>query len=205
MRLALVVSAVAAAIQSGKAEEKPKLPPFTVVITALTAGVADKEMQAFKKGLEGLKGYAELISRNPSPQQTREENFEDWTFRIPGELKFDPTPLWQAFINVRCRKYRLTLTGALSQEAQTKKLFITSFSGKSKVKLMNRPKGQFDDPDKKTEDIVGKLAELFAGGKLHYTVSGDIFNHGGALAILLASYEEASPPPPPPKGKDDKK
>jgi len=202
MRLALVVSAVAAAIQSGKAEEKPKLPPFTVVITALTAGVADKEMQAFKKGLEGLKGYADLVSRIPSPPQPKGENFEDWTFRIPGELKFDPTPLWQAFINVRCRKYRLTLTGALSQEAQTKKLFITSYSGKSKVKLMNRPKNSFDDPDAKPADHVAKLSGLLEEGKLHFTVTGEIFSHGGTLAVLVESYEKAAPPPKP---KEEKK
>jgi hypothetical protein len=94
------------------------------------------------------------------------------------------------------------MTGTLSQEAQTKKLFITSFSGKTKVKLMNRPKGSFDDPDKKVEDTVGKLADLLAEGKLHFTVSGDIFSHGGTLAVLVETYEEADPPPPP---KEDKK
>jgi len=201
MRLVLVVSAVAAAIQSGQAEEKPAYPPFTVVITAKTGKLVPGDIAPLLNAIKAMKGYAEQISRQKVPGDW----LEDWTFAIPGDKKFDPTPFMNAFSRFNASRFYLTLTGTLSQEAQTKKLFITSFSGKSKVKLMNRPKGQFDDPDKKTEDIVGKLAELFAGGKLHYTVSGDIFNHGGALAILLASYEEASPPPPPPKGKDDKK
>ncbi len=203
-RLMACAAFLAAGLQSGKEEEKPKLPPFTVVITAKIAGTPEVERQAFERGLKELRGYAKQIARMP----IRDDKgmYEQFTFEIAGELKFDPTPLWRAFVNVKCRKYELTLTGTLSQEAQTKKLFITSYSGKTKVKLMNRPKGAFDDPDAKVEDVVGKLAErMTAKGKLHYTVTGELFNSGGALALLLETYDEAPPPPPPPKPKEPKK
>ena len=169
--------------QSGKKEEKPKPPPFTVVIVARTARFQDEmQRQAFESSLKQLKTCAELISRNPM----RDADFnEEWTFEVAGEKKFDPAPFWNTFISYKVKTCKLTLTGTLSQEAQTKKLFITTFSGKTKVKLMNRPKGQFDDPDKKIEDNVGKLTEKFDEGKLHWEVTGEIFSHGGALAILL--------------------
>jgi hypothetical protein len=199
IRLAFVVAALAAPIQSGKTEEKPVYPPFTVVITAKTGNLVPGDLQALLKSIKSLKGYAEQKTRMPAPGG---EWLEAWTFEIPGDKKFDPTPLWNIFISYNARKYRLTLTGTLSQEAQTKKLFITSYTGKSKVKLMNRPKGQFDDPDKKSENTVGKLTEQFDAGKLHFTVSGEIFSHGGTLAILLETYEKAAPPPKP---KEDKK
>jgi hypothetical protein len=194
----LACAAILAAAQ-GQAEEKPHYPPFTLVITAKTGKLVPGDIAPLLNAIKAMKGYAEQISR----QRVAGDWMEAWTFEIAGDRKFDPGLFMNAFARYNAIKYHLTLTGTLSQEAQTKKLFITSFSGKSKVKLMNRPKGQFDDPDKKTEDTVGKLAALFSDGKLHYTVSGEIFNHGGTLAIILASYEEASPPPPKPK--DDKK
>lgn len=198
MRLALVVSALAAAIQSGKTEEKTVYPPFTVVITAKTGNLVPGDLQPLLSAIKALKGYAEQKTRQPAGG----EGLEAWTFEIPGDKKFDPTPLWNAFIRYNARKYHLTLTGTLSQEAQTRKLFITTFTGKSKVKLMNRPKGSFEDPDKKAQDMVGKLTESFDAGKLHFTVSGEIFSHGGTLSILLETYEKAAPPPKP---KEEKK
>lgn len=199
IHFAIGLAAFAAALQTGAQDEKqkPKLPPFKVVITAKTGGVPERERAAFEQGLKQLKGYAEQKSRRPVPNDP--ELYEEWTFEIPGEKKFDPTPLWQVFINIKCRKYELTLTGTLSQEAQTKKLFITSYSEKTKVKLMNKPKGVFDK-EGKTEDTVGKLAELMTvEGKLHFTVKGELFSHGGTLSILLESFEAAKPPPPKPK------
>jgi hypothetical protein len=198
-RLALCVAALAA-VQSGKEPEKPKLPPFIVVITAKTAGVPPREMEAFLQGLKELKGYAEQRSRAPVGDRT--EGWEEWTWVIPGEKKFDPTPLWRAFINVRTKKYQLEVTGVLSLELPAKKLFITSQGDKAKVRLMNRPKNALDDPDIKVEDRVAKLIEHFEAGKLHFKVTGEIFSRGGSLAILMSEYVQVSPPPKP---KEEKK
>ena len=199
IHLVIGIAVLAVATQTGAQEEKPKpkLPPFRVVITAKSQGVPERERLAFEKELKQLKGYAEQISRIPVPNDP--EMYEEWTFEIPGEAKFDPTPLWRAFINIKCRKYHLTLTGTLSQEAQTKKLFITSYSEKTKVKLMNKPKDVFDK-EGKSEDKVAKLTErMTVDGKVHFTVKGEIFSHGGTLALLLESFEAAKPPPPKPK------
>ena len=193
--------AAMAAVQTGKKEEPPDLPPFTVVITAKTGKLVPGDLAPLVNAIKQLSGTVKQISRQRSSSNL-EAWYEDWKFEIPGDKKFDPTPLWNAFVRFNASRYHLTMTGTLSLEAQTKKLFITSFSGKTKVKLMNRPKGSFDDPDRKVEDTVGKLAELLGGGKLYFTVSGDIFSHGGTLAVLVETFEEADPPPPP---KEEKK
>jgi len=198
--LAIGLAAVATALQAGKPQEKPVYPPFTVVITAKTGRLVPGDLQPLLNAIKAMKGYAEQKSRVPAPGDA--EFREEWTFEIPGDKKFDPTPLWTAFIRYNASKYYLTLSGTLSQEAVTKKLFITSFAGKSKVKLMNRPKDMFDK-EGKTEDVVGKLTErMTVDGKLHFKVSGEIFSHGGTLSILLESFEEATPPPKP---KEEKK
>ena len=198
----LIVGAAILATVQAQSEDKPNYPPFTLVVTAQTGKLVAGDLQPLLNSIKRMEGYAKQTSR----VKVGGDWMEAWTFEIVGDKKFDPSLFWSAFAGrFNATKYYLTMTGTLSQEAQTKKLFITSYSGKSKVKLMNRPKGSFDDPDKKSEDMVAKLAEQFAGGKLYYTVSGDIFNHGGTLAIILASYEEAPAPPPPPKPKDDKK
>ncbi len=204
VRLMAWAAVLAATFQSGQEEEQPKFPPFKVVILAKTKGTPDRGMLAFEEGLKVLKGYATLISRVPLLDDP-EDGWEYWTWHIAGEKKFDPTPLWRAFINVKVRTYVLTVRGTLSQEAQTKKLFITSYSGKTKVKLMNRPKDVFDDPAKKVDDVVGRLSEQFSRGKLHFDVTGEIFSSGGTLAILLKYFHKAAPPPTPPEPKDDKK
>jgi hypothetical protein len=202
----VIRTALLAAVLLAPAQDEPKLPPFRVVIQAKTGKLVPGDLQPLLLAIARLKGTVEQVGRERVPGDV--EWFEAWTFQIPGEKKFDPTPLWTAFSRYNARKYHLEMTGTLSLEAQTKKLFITSYSGKSKVKLMNRPKDMFDkeEKDKKAEDNVAKLAGLLEEGKPHFTVRGDIFNHGGALAILLESFEEAAPPPPPKeKGKEGKK
>jgi len=200
IHLAIGFAAIAASIQAKEPQEKPVYPPFIVVITAKTGRLVKGDLDPLLNAIKGMKGYAEQKSRGPSPIPG--EWLEDWTFEIPGDKKFDPTPLWNAFIRYNARKYHLTMTGTLSQEAVTKKLFITSFTGKSKVKLMNKPKDVFDK-EGKTEDIVAKLTEKHTvDGKLHFTVKGEIFSHGGTLSVLLESFEEAAPPPKP---KEEKK
>jgi hypothetical protein len=199
-RLAVILAVLGtAAAQSKEPQEKPKYPPFIVVITAKTGKLVPGDLQPLLNSIKQMKGHAEQTGRVKVPG----EWMEAWTFQIPGEKKFDPSPFYAAFAGrFNASKYYLTMTGTLSQEAQTRRLFITSYSGKSKVKLMNRPKDVFDKEERKDEDIVGKLVEIMSEGKLHFTVDGDIFNHGGALAILLDTFKEAEPPPEkPPENK----
>jgi len=192
-RLAMVLAVLStAAAQSKEPQEKPNYPPFIVVVTAKTGKLVPGDLAPLLNAIKQMKGYAEQKSRVKVPG----EWMEAWTFQVPGDKKFDPSPFYAAFAGrPNATKYYLTMTGTLSQEAQTKKLFITSYSGKSKVKLMNRPKDVFDKEERKDEDIVGKLAQTLGDGKLHYTVEGDIYNHGGTLAVLLDTYKEAEPPP----------
>jgi hypothetical protein len=198
MRLALLLSVAGSLLQSQS--EEPKLPPFTVVVTAQTGKLVPGDLAPLTNAIKRMKGYAELKSREKIIGD--KDWSEEWTFEIPGEKKFDPTPLWNAFMGrPNAKRMVLTMTGTLSQEATTKKLFITSYSGKSKVKLMNKPKSDFDKSEGKVEDNVGKLTKLFDEGKLHYTVTGDIFSHGGTLAILLETFSDAPPPPPKPEEK----
>ncbi len=203
IRIAAILAVLGAASgRSKEPQEKPSYPPFIVAITAQTGKLVKGDLQPLLNSIKGMRGYAEQKSRVKAPG----EWMEKWTFEVYGDKKFDPTPFWTAFAGrYNAIRHHLTMTGTLSQEEQTKKLFIHSFSGKSKVKLMNRPKDPFDK-EGKVEDIVGKLAEVLKSGKLHFTVSGEIFSHGGTLAILLETYEEAEPPPPPPpkEGKDKK-
>jgi len=193
-RLAVILAVLGtAAAQFQEPQEKPRYPPFIVVITAKTGKLVPGDLQPLLNAIKQMmKGYAEQTGQVKVPG----EWMEAWTFQIPGEKKFDPTPFYAAFAGrPNASKYYVTMTGTLSQEAQTKRLFITSYSGKSKVKLMNRPKDVFDKEERKDEDIVGKLVKTMSEGKLHFTVDGDIFNHGGALAILLDTFKEAEPPP----------
>lgn len=168
-----------------------------MVVTAKTGKLVPGDLAPLINAIKRMQGYAVQKSREKVIGDP--DWHEEWTFEIPGDKKFDPNLFRDAFIRFNPRRFYLTMTGTLSQEAQTKKLFITSFTGKSKVKLMNRPKSDFDKSDRKAEDNVGQLTKLFEEGKLHYTVSGDIFSHGGTLAILLENYTEAGPPPEKPK------
>ena len=195
IQLALVLAVLA---QTGKSDDKYKYPPFTVTITARDLNVPDVERQAFERGLKQLERYAKQISCEKIPGDP--EGYKIWVFEVAGNLKFDPTPFLAAFMNIKTRKYELALTGTLTQEAQTKKMFLTTFTGKTKVKLVNKPKGAFDNPDEKSKDMVGEVGKQFADGKLHFRMSGEIYNHGGTLCIILASYDETDPPPP----KEDK-
>ena len=196
---AFLAIALLTAAQSPPPKEKPKFAPFKVVITAKTVGVPEREKQAFESSVKQLKGYANLLHRRP----TGSDDYERWTFELPGEKKFDPTRLWQTFINIKCKSYQLTMTGSLTQEEKTNKLFITSYPGNSKVKLMNPSKNRFDDPDKKVEDRLGQITQEFEKGQLHFEVTGEIFSHGGTLSIILESFQRA--PPPPEKPKEEKK
>lgn len=196
IRACLAIVFITAA-QSPPPKEKPLYAPFKVVITAKTAGVPDRERQAFEDSMKQLRGYAKLLHK----RATGSDEYEKWTFELSGEKKFDPTRLWQTFINIKCKSYQLSMTGTLSQEEKTRKMFITSYPGNSKVKLMNPSKNRFDDPDKKVEDRVGEITREFDKGNLHFEVTGEIFSHGGTLSIILESFQKASPPPPKPEEK----
>jgi hypothetical protein len=43
-------------------------------------------------------------------------------------------------------------------------------------------------------DTVGKVSAAMEKGKTHFRVGGEIFSHGGTLAIHLESFAELSPP-----------
>jgi hypothetical protein len=199
-RLAALLALLGAAVAPfQESPDKPSYPPAILVVTAQTGKLVPGDLQPLLNAIKRMQGFARQTGRVKVPG----EWMENWTFEISGDKKFDPTPFWGAFAGrFNATKYHLTMTGTLSQEEKTQKLFITTFSGKSKVKLMNRPKNVFDKGEAKAEDKVGQLAGLLKEGKLHFTVAGEIFNHGGTLAILLETYDEA--PAPPPRSKEEK-
>jgi hypothetical protein len=186
-----VAIALALLAQAGT-EDKTPAPPFKVVITAKTNTAADVEMRTFEEVLKELKKYAAFISKNPVVVDR--EAWDAWTFEVAPDKKFDPTPFWHTFINIKCKSYRLSMTGTLSQEATTKKLFITAAMDKAKVKIMNKPKNAFDK-ETEVEDVVAKMTAGFEEGRLKWKVEGEIFSHGGALALLVDTYAPVGLPP----------
>lgn len=191
IRLVLVAAAVLVS-----AQEKPKPPSYHVVITAKTGFMAPKKAGELAARLKAIAVYAKQTSRAPVPEDT--SGLELWSFEIAGDSKFDLSILQRAFADIQCRKWVLSFTGTATQDPQSKIIFVTSFGGKVKAKLMNRPKKD-STPDQEVADEVGKVSKKIADGKLHFTVSGEIFSHGGTLALLLESFSEAAPPPEEPK------
>lgn len=178
------------------AQEKPHYPPFTVVVTAKTGFMAFKKANEFQARLRQINVYAKQISREPITED--KAGWERWTFQIDGNSKFDISIVQRAFADIQCRKWELAITGTAVQDPQTKIIFVTSYGGKVKVKLMNRPKKD-SAPDEEVPDVVAKVSEKIAEGKMHFTVRGEIFSHGGTLAILISEFGVAAPPPPPEK------
>jgi hypothetical protein len=174
-------------------QEKPKHPPYTVTVTAKTKHTAWKKMQEFQARLKQINVYAKQVNHEGVAGDNA--GWERWTFEIAGESKFDVSILQRAFGDIQCKKWELSITGTASQDPQSKIIFVTSYGGKVKVKLMNRPKKD-SNPGEEVVDEVGKVSEKIAEGRQHFTVRGEIYSHGGTLAILLSEFQPAPPPPP---------
>ena len=195
--LLAIAALLAGALLIGAQDKKrPPPPPFTVTLLAKTKFMAAKKNGELQARIGQIDVYAKLISRTPVPEDSA--GWELYTFQIGGDSKFDISIIQRAFHDVQCKKWELSITGTATQDAQSKIIFVTSYGGKVKVKLMNRPKKD-SAPGAEVPDEVGKVSEKIADGKMYFTVTGEIFSHGGTLAILLSDFKEASPPPPEPK------
>jgi len=192
IRLMMCAAILAAAVPL-PSQEKPKYPPYTVTVKAKTKFMAWKKANEFQARLKQISVYATQAGRAPVADDNA--GWELWTFEIAGESKFDISIIQRAFGDIQCGRWELAITGTAEQDPKTKIIFVTSHGGKVKVKLMN-PRKNESDPGKEVEDEVGKVSEKIAEGKLHFTVRGEIFSHGGTLAILLSGFSLAGPPPP---------
>jgi len=199
IRLAIGLAVLAGGLPRAQEENRPKLPPYRVAIKAKTKFLPFKKAGEFQERLKQISVYARQSGREAVPGDNA--GWEIWRFEISGESKFDISIITRAFGDVQCGRYELTITGTAEQDPKSKIIFVTSYGGKVKVKLMN-PRKNESNPDQEVPDEVGKVSGKMAEGKVYFTVRGEIFSHGGTLAILLASSEEASPPPP---SKEDKK
>lgn len=192
MRLAAFAAILAASVPV-QSQEKPKYPPYTVVIRAKTKFMAYKKSSEFLARLKQIAVYAKQTGKQEVPGDNA--GWEIWSFQIAGENKFDISIITRAFADIQCGKFELAITGTAEQDPKSKNIFVTSYGGKVKVKLMN-PRKNENAPDQEVEDRVGKVSEQIAEGKQHFTVRGEIFSHGGTLSILLSEFTVAAPPPP---------
>lgn len=174
-------------------EEKPKAhyPPYVVTVTAKTKFAGVDKMQALQKRLKDISVYATQVSRQPLNDNA---GWEKWTFEISSENKLDSTLIARAFAGLfQCKRYDVRITGTATQDPQSKIIHLTAFGDKVKAKLMNRPKDA-SSPDQQAEDVVSQVSEAIAKGKKHFMVEGELYSHGGALAILVESFSPTSPP-----------
>jgi hypothetical protein len=180
--MALMLPAAASFVQEPK--ESPA-PPFLVDITCRTQGLDPEVVKAFRERIKQISVYAKEI--NPGAKRTDKEGNELWSFEVAGESKFDPTLFQRAFTDIPCKKFQLTFTGTATQDPQTKVIFVTSAKGTAKVKLMNARRDAFK-PEEEVDDIVSRVSASITKGHKEFTVKGEIFSHGGTLAVLLESF-----------------
>jgi len=173
------------------AQEQEKLPTYRVIVTAKTRFAGWKDSFAeFKERVKKIMPFATLVGREEAPNDTA--GWERWTFELAGESKLDVTLFPRVFGDMKVSKYELAVSGTATQDPKTRIVFLASFGGRVKVKIMNRPKreGSTEEP----EDRVAQLAEKMTAGQGHFRVQGEIYSHGGTLAILLDRFETVIPP-----------
>lgn len=192
----LVVSVLAAfpAVQAAQDPERP--PPYYAIVTAKSG---------FARGKDG---YDELVKRvkrlGPYVKLSRVEEiagdtagWERWRFEVHGDRKLDVSVFPRVFGDIKVKRYDLDLKGTAAEDEKSKAIFLTSFGGGLKVKLMNRPKevGSMEE----AKDMVAKVVNFMNEGKKDFSVQGEVFSHGGTLAVLLEQVVAIDPPRQPPK------
>lgn len=185
----LACLALLAALQAEE-PKKSKHPPCVVIVTAKTRFARWKESyQEFKDRVRKVMPHAELYSREQVPNDNA--GWERWRFHVSADSKLDITLFPRIFGDMKVGRYELEITGTVTQDPQTKAIFLTSYGGKVKVKLMNRPKKVGEE----AEDKVAKVLEAMnSGDKPYFTLRGEVFSHGGTFAILVETFQAAKPP-----------
>jgi hypothetical protein len=165
--------------------QEAKAPPFEVTVWCRTLGLDPEAVKAFHERVRQIAEYAKETGRGT--KRGDKEGWQQWSFEVAGESKFDPGLFQRAFAGVPTKKYELAFTGTAAQDPQTKVIFLTSAKGTAKVKLMNGRRDPFK-PEQEVEDIVSRVSAAIAKGRKEFSVKGEIFNHGGTLALLLESF-----------------
>jgi len=191
MRLLMCLAAAVAALPPGPPQEqKPQHPPYVVTVTAKTKFARWKETYAeFKDRVKKAMPLAQLIGREAVPNDNA--GWERWRFEVSADSKLDIGLFPRVFGDMKVGKMELAIQGEAVVDMKTKIIMLTSFGEKVKVKLMNRPKKDVNDVP---ENQVAKILEEITGGKKHFSVSGEVFSHGGQLAIFLDTFNAVSPP-----------
>ena len=174
-------------------EQKPKVngPPYVVTVTAKTKFAGRDKLQTFEKRLKDISVYARQVYRQPLGGNA---GWEEWTFEISPENKLDSTIIARAYAGLfQTKRFDLRISGTATQDPQSKVIHIVAFGDKVKAKLMNRPRDP-STPDQQVDDVVGAVSEAIAKGKKYFTVEGELYSHGGALAVLLVSFSPTAPP-----------
>ncbi len=186
---------ILAAALPQSAEEKPKYPPYTVLVTAKTkrSGWRESYLQ-FQERVKKTMPEAKLIGREVSPDD--QAGFEVWLFEMTAESKFDTANYTRLFGEARMGKIELEITGKASQDPKTKAVFVTSLGDAVKVKLMNRQKKDANDI---VEDKVGQVTANMAEGRKQFIVRGEVAIVGKTLSIILESIRPVELEAPPPK------
>jgi len=188
-----VALSVAALLAVQAAQQPEEIPPYFAIVTAKS------------KFAQGKDGYNELLKKanrlGPHVKLLRIEpiegdnaGWERWRFQVQGDKKLDVSIFPRVFGDIKVKRYDFDLKGTVAQDEKTKAIMLTTMGGGLKVKLMNRPKqaGSNEEP----QDHLGKVITLVQEGKKNFSISGEVFNHGGTLAVLLeqvAVIEEKKP------------
>ena len=72
-----------------------------------------------------------------------------------------------------------------------KTVTLTAFGEKIKLKLLNRPKKDFNDVP---ENKLAKFVEELNAGKQFFEIRGEVVSSGEIWAIFLDDYSATSPP-----------
>lgn len=192
IRLVLIAAAFAAGLPRPPQEKQAEHPPYSVTVTAKTGFAKWKDAyKEFEDRLKKILPGAKFRGSTPVPND--KAGWEIWRFDIAWDAKFDQSKFAKLFGEMKIGKIEMIAEGEADIDLKTRKITLTAFGEKIKLKLLNRPKQDFND---QPENRLAKFAEAFNGGKKFFRVGGEVVSSGDIWAIYL---DEFSPVPEPKK------
>jgi len=189
IRLAIAL-ALAAAVPRSPQDEKPSHPPYRVDVTAKTGFAKWKDAyQEFQDRLKKILPGAQLLGQSPVPGD--KAGWEVWRFKIAWDAKFDQAKFNRLFGEMKIGRMDLTVQGTAAVDTKSKAVTLTAFGEKIKLKLLNRPKKDFNDVP---ENNLAKFVEAVEGGQQYFNVTGEVLSSGEIWAIYLDDFSPTSAP-----------
>jgi len=189
IRLLMGLVAVAALPQS-QAEKKAEHPPYRVTVTAKTKFARWKDAyKEFQDRLKKIMPGATYLGTDEVPND--KAGWERWNFQIAWDCKFDQAKFNKLYGEMKIGKIELSVRGEAAVDMKAKTVSLTAFGEKIKLKLLNRPKQDFNDVP---ENQLAKLVEVIKEGKNYFEVRGEIVSSGEVWSILLDGFSAIPEP-----------